>query len=402
MSEGVAPPPPSDTLPRDPRDFHLDTLHIPVNEPLNSLRRKDQSLTDCRSDSPVTRTKKGLVGVSLARAFRKVFRSRTPSPSTDEREDEREDYPNSESEDAKLETSSDSECQNVDTCGTEAKVKGLPVLSVLNNNSVLSSPSEDVSSSSMKDFLSPHTPLLGKSHTYSALSEALHHAFLEGMICSGAEDVSILSCEDLHSQGSKSDNDYALSKSIDYSLNNKKSATCVLSEVRETLKKTLEHRPSIAVPAVSSRSGTYPDVFDAGTDDDSSSHHSQEDKQESHTSHDNEPKSILGNLFSSRRPSLAPPADDSKHEEMGAPQASPRLRLKESFPHGEHKGHKKLGDKLSKVAGVSTLCWSFFSKGKMYAFLSSHSATSLGVVSGWCHRTSHTHCSCLYLPSPLW
>ena len=352
MSEGVAPPPPSDTLPRDPSDFQLDTLHIPVNEPFNSLRRKDHLLPDCRSDSPVTRTKKGLVGVSLARAFRKVFRSRTPSPSTDEREDE----PNSESEDAKLELSSDSECQNVDTCGTEADLKELPVLSVLNNNSVLSSPSEDVSSSSMKDFLSPHTPFIGKSQTYSALSEALHHAFREGMICTGAEDVSILSCDDLHSQSSKSDNEYVLSKSIDYSLNNKKSASCVLSEVRETLKKTLEHHPSIAVPTVPNRRGSYNEAFDIGTDDDSSSHHSQEDKQELHTSHDNEPRSILGNLFSSRRPSLAPPADDSKHEETGLPQTSPRLRLKETLPHGEHKGHKKLGDKLSKVAEVSTLC----------------------------------------------
>ncbi|XP_050731196.1 multiple C2 and transmembrane domain-containing protein-like isoform X3 [Eriocheir sinensis] len=350
MSEGVAPQPPSDTLPRDPSDYHLDAFHITVSEPLTSHSRRDQPLTDCRSDSPVTRAKRGLVGVSIARAFRKVFRSRTPSPSTDEREEEREEEPNSEPEDAKLETSSDSECQHADSCEPQPEVKGLPVLSALNNNSVLSSPTEDVSSPIMKDFLSPHTPVLGKSQTYSALSEALHHAFLEGMICSGAEDISILSCDDLQSQSSKSDNDYALTKSIDYSLNNKKSASCVLTEVRESLKKTLEHRPSIAVPSASTKPGTFPEACDAPTDDDSSSYHSQEDKHESHTSQDHEPKSLLGNLFSSRRPSLAPHAEDAKHEEAGAPQASPRLKLKESFAH-EHKGHKKLGDKLSKVAG---------------------------------------------------
>ena len=386
MSEGVAhPPPPSDTLPRNPSDLHLDTLHIPSSEPLHSHRRKDQPPADCSSDSPVTRTKKGLVGVSLARAFRKVFRSRTPSPSTDEREDEA----NSESEDTKLETSSDSECHNADTCVSEAEVNGLPVLSVLNNNSVLSSPSEDVSSSSMKDFLSPQTPLIAKSQTYSALSEALHHAFLEGMICSGAEDVNILSCDDIHSQGSKSDNDYAFSKSIDYSLNNKRSPSCVLSEVRETLKKTLEHRPSIAVP---SRPGSYHEAFDAATDDDSSSHHSQDDKHESHLSLDTEPRSILGNLFSSRRPSLVPPTDDTKNEDTGVPQASPRLRLKESVSHGEHKCHKKLGDKLSKVAEVSTCFQPFFSKGKCHA----HPSHPLSVVK--LRRCSsdagrHTHCS---------
>lgn len=355
MSEGVAPPPPSDTLPRDPSDYHLDAFHITVSEPLNSHRRGDQPLTDCGSDSPVTRAKRGLVGVSLARAFRRVFRSRTPSPSTDEREEEeREEEPSSEPEEAKLETSSDSECQHADPCRPEPEVKGLPVLSALNNNSVLSSPTEDVSSPTMKDFLTPHTPVLGKSQTYSALSEALHHAFLEGMICSGAEDISILSCDDLHSQSSKSDTDYSITKSIDYSLNNKRSASCVLAEVRETLKKTLEHRPSIAVPSASSKPGTFPEACDAPTDDDSSSYHSQEDKQETHTSQDHEPKSILGNLFSSRRPSLAPHADE-KHEEVGAPQASPRLKLKESFAL-EHKGHKKLGDRLSKVAGVSSVC----------------------------------------------
>lgn len=356
MSEGVAPPPPSDTLPQDPSDYHLDAFHFTVSGPLDSYKRPDQPLSHCRSDSPVTRPKKGLVGVTIARAFRKVFRSRTPSPSTDEREEEeREEEPSSEPEDAKLETSSDSECQNADTCKPEAEVKGLPVLSALNNNSVLTTPTEDGNSPTMKDFLSPHTPVLGKSQTYSALSEALHHAFLEGMICSGAEDINILSCEDLHSPNSKSDHDYSLTKSIDYSLNNKKSATCVLAEVRETLKKTLEHRPSIALPSASSRPGTFPEACDAPTDDDSSSHHSQEDKHETHTSQEHEPKTLLGNLFSSRRPSLAPHADEAKYDDPGASQASPRLKLKESYAL-EHKGHKKLGDKLSKVAGVSTEC----------------------------------------------
>ncbi|KAG0719232.1 Multiple C2 and transmembrane domain-containing protein 1 [Chionoecetes opilio] len=350
MNEGVSPLSPSDINTRDPTELHLNSLQIPGNEPLSSLRRKDQPLTDCICDNPVTHPKKGLVGVSIARAFRKVFRSRTPSPSTDEREEEREDAPNSEPEEAKLETSSDYECLDADTFPSKDEVKGLPVLSVLNNNSALSSPTEDVSSSSMKDILSPHTPFLGKSQTYSALSEALHHAFLESMICSGAEDVSIVSCEDLRSQNNKSDNDYSLSKSIDYSLSNKKSASCVLSEVTETLLKTLEHRPSIAVPFVSNKSSIYPEPFDAGTDTDSCSHHSQEDKQESQTSHD-EPRSILGNIFSSRRPSLAPPTNDSKHEETGVSPASSRHRLKETLPHGEYKGHKKLGDRLSKVAG---------------------------------------------------
>lgn len=364
MNEDVpAEPPPSGSEPDSAlhvsaSDSSLNALHITVSEPLNILKKRDSSISAGKGSSPLTRSRRGIVGGSLARAFRKVFRSRTPSPSTDEREDE----VNSESEEVKCEVSSDSECHEglqSRLCvpdGETGDISELPTLSRLNNNSVVTTPSDEKCSTSMKDFQPSHTPMMGKSQTYSALSEALHHAFLEGMICSGAEDISILSCEDIIS---KSDTDSCLNKSIEFPVNNKKSTSSVLNEVREKLRSTLDTQPhysSLAVPSRPDRSRSHSELSDIGTDDDSSSQHSQEEKQESLTHLDIEHKSLLGNLFSSRRTSLMPTADDSKTEE-GATQPSPRLKRKDqpttagSTEHG--KGHKKLGDRLIKVAEVS-------------------------------------------------
>ncbi|KAK3888034.1 hypothetical protein Pcinc_007895 [Petrolisthes cinctipes] len=362
MNEDVpAEPPPSGSDPDSAlhvsaSDPALNALHITVSEPLNILKKRDSTISVGKSGSPLTRSRRGIVGGSLARAFRKVFRSRTPSPSTDEREDE----VNSESEEVKCEVSSDSECHEGShslLCvpdGETGDISELPTLSRLNNNSVVTTPGDEKCSTSMKDFQPSHTPIMGKSQTYSALSEALHHAFLEGMICSGAEDISILSCEDINS---KSDNDSCINKSIDFSVNNKKSTSSILTEVREKLRNTIEtplHCSSLAVPTRPVRSRSHSELSDIGTDDDSSSQHSQEEKQESLTHLDVEHKSLLGNLFSSRRTSLMPTADDSTKTEDGVPQPSPKLKRKDqqsTASHSEHgKGHKKLGDRLSKVA----------------------------------------------------
>lgn len=389
---------------------HLDTLHATISEPFSVLKKRDSLAADCRAPSgALLRNKKTRAAPGpLARAFRKVFRSRTPSPSTDEREDE----VNSESEEVKFEVSSDSESQDglqvltspeVEECVSSAD---LPVLSRLNNNSLVAAPSEDSRSttSSMKDFLPAQHPSLAKSQTYSALSEALHHAFLEGMIVSGAEDVTVLSNEDLHCQGSKSDNESGLSRSIEYSFSNKKSTSCVLSEVSETLTKNLEAPQchSLLVPTVSNRSSTYSEPSDVCTDDEYSSQQSQEekqptqvlpeselkgllgtlfssrrpscvpasddykaedsqqnqeDKQDLNLYLESEPKSILGNLFGSRRPSCIPPGDDLKTEDL-VPPSSPKFKPGKdgsSTPSlsDQVKGHKKLGDKLSRVAEVS-------------------------------------------------
>lgn len=356
MSEGIATEQSLDSLKHDTLHIsvsepHLDALHLTVKEPVN-----------CRGGSPLSRNKKGTVGGSLARALRKVFRSRTPSPSTDEREEDA----NSESEEIKFEEPSDSEHQDgLQMFTTPPNVKDivdgpeLTTLSGLNNNSIITISSEDSKCNSSKDFMPIQSPGLGKSQTYSALSEALHHAFLEGMVCSGAEDISLLSSEELHSQGSKSDSETGTSRSIEYCVNHK-STNCMLSEVRENLRKTLEtplHHHSLLVPTLCNTSKNYSEPSDIGTDDDSSSHHSQEEKQECHFLHENEHRSVFGNFFSSRRPSLVPPTDDTKTE-VSASQPSPKFKPKEGSTTPSHteqgKGHKKLGDRLSKVAEVST------------------------------------------------
>ncbi|XP_069158238.1 multiple C2 and transmembrane domain-containing protein isoform X4 [Procambarus clarkii] len=363
-------------------ETRLDALHVTVTEPLNCLKKKCSPNSECESGSPRSRNKKPAVGISLARALRKVFRSRTPSPSTDEREEDA----NSESEEIKFEVSSDSECQDGLQVFTSPNVENglegteLTMLCKLNNNSVITS-REDKYNSSKKDFLPIQSPGLGKSQTYSALSEALHHAFLEGMVCSGADDISLLSAEDLCSQVSRTDNDAGLSRNPEGFLDekDKKSPNCVLLELRETLKKNLEtplHRHSLIVPTLSNTSKTYSEPSDAGTDDDSSSQHSQEEKHEPQYSlevehrnisqysleveHRNisqyslevEHRNLFGNLFSSRRSSLAPPTDDAKIEETTL-HPSPKLKAKGilATPNPvEGKGHKKLGDRLSKVA----------------------------------------------------
>ncbi|XP_053641513.1 multiple C2 and transmembrane domain-containing protein isoform X6 [Cherax quadricarinatus] len=359
MSEGARVESSSDSLKHDTlhvsaSEPRLDSLQVTVTQPLNCLKKNSPNL-ECLSGSPRSHTKKAAVGISLARAFRKVFRSRTPSPSTDERDE----YANSESEEIKFEVSSDSECQDglqvyKSLPDTENGIEDteLTTLCKLNNNSVISR--EDKCNSNKKDFLFAHNPGLGKSQTYSALSEALQHAFLEGMVCSGAEDISLFSTEDLYSQGSKSDNDTGFSRSTESSLIEKdgKSTNCMLSELRETLKKNLEtplHTHSLLVPTLSNRPRTNSEPSDAGTDDDSSSQHSQEEKNEFHCLLEVEHKNLFGNLFSSRRSSLAPPTDDSKTEETTL-HPSPKLKAKDVLATPEGKGHKKLGDRLSKVA----------------------------------------------------
>ncbi|KAK8739907.1 hypothetical protein OTU49_003260, partial [Cherax quadricarinatus] len=120
----------------------------------------------------------------------------------------------------------------------------------------------------------------------------------------------------------------------------------------ETLKKNLEtplHTHSLLVPTLSNRPRTNSEPSDAGTDDDSSSQHSQEEKNEFHCLLEVEHKNLFGNLFSSRRSSLAPPTDDSKTEETTL-HPSPKLKAKDVLATPEGKGHKKLGDRLSKVA----------------------------------------------------
>lgn len=356
MSEGLSASPPHEGL-------RHDTLQVTINEPLSPLKKKDSGSSDGRCSSPLglhkSPGKKDKVG-SLAKAFRKVFRSRTPSPSTEDRE---EDVGSETGE--KCDLSSDSESHDSHHLLTtfprhaefQESIESQEVTSMVCTSHVRTATNEDSLCDSPKEYLSLTSPGLGKSQTYSALSEVLHHAFLEGMICSGAEDVNVITAsKEMHIQGSKSENDIEQSQSIDYSYSSTKTSSYVSSEDWDSPRKESDvplPQRSLLVPSVSLKSGTFSDHSDVGTDDDSSSQHSRDERQDSVSPQQNEHKPFFGNFFSSsRRSSMIPPSEDNKGDSAAQLSGS---QTKQKDNPGEHgKGHKTLGDTLSKVAEVSS------------------------------------------------
>ncbi|XP_042872323.1 multiple C2 and transmembrane domain-containing protein-like isoform X16 [Penaeus japonicus] len=355
MSEGVSASPPRDGVKHD-------TLQVTISEPLSPLkplRKKDSGSPELRSSSPLgPHKKKDRVGGSFAKAFRKVFRSRTPSPSTEDRE---EDAGSEAGEEFKCDLSSDSDghdshrllLRSRRSPESQESVERHDLASVVLNSHALTTSHEEFMCESPKEFLSVNSPGLGKSQTYSVLSEALHHAFVEGMICTGTEDISVVtSSEELQCQGSKSENDYEHSRSIDCSFSSTKTCSYVSSEECDAQRRDSEvplTKRSLLVPSVSLRSSNYSDHSDVGTDDDSSSQHSRDERQDSVSLHHNDHKLFFGHFFSSsRRSSMIPQAEEHKGEG-----AVPHAKHKDnpSGNPGEHgKGHKTLGDTLSKVA----------------------------------------------------
>lgn len=360
-SEGVSASPPRDGVGHG-------TLQVTISEPLSPLkplRKKDSGSPELRSSSPLGLHKPGKkdrVGGSFAKAFRKVFRSRTPSPSTEDRE---EDGGSEAGEELKCDLSSDSDGHDShrlllrSSRGTESQdsVERHDLAGMLLNSHALTTSNEEFMCESPKEFLSVNSPGMGKSQTYSVLSEALHHAFVEGMICTGTEDISMVtSSEELQGQGSKSENDTEHSRSIDYSVSSTKTCSYISSEEYDVHRRDSEApltKRSLLVPSVSLRSSSYSDHSDGGTDDDSSSQHSRDERQDSaslpHTDH----KLFFGHFFSSsRRSSMVPHAEEPKAE-GGGPHPAKHKDHPAGNP-GEHgKSHKTLGDTLSKVAEVS-------------------------------------------------
>ncbi|KAK7082136.1 hypothetical protein SK128_001094 [Halocaridina rubra] len=167
-----------------------ETLRVTVSDPAGSLK-KDEALSpdSQRSGSPLAFPKVGTVAKvgTLAKAFRKVFRSRTPSPSTEDKEDH-------------FHHSGEARCDSSDYEGQDSfqiimspppiPEDGQEQQHVFTMSSGCDSAflSDDKEKDQARDLLCIHSPGVSKSQTYSALSEALHHAFLEGMVCSGAED----------------------------------------------------------------------------------------------------------------------------------------------------------------------------------------------------------------------
>ncbi|XP_047472791.1 multiple C2 and transmembrane domain-containing protein-like isoform X3 [Penaeus chinensis] len=352
-SEGVSASPPRDGVGHG-------TLQVTISEPLSPLkplRKKDSGSPELRSSSPLGLQKPGKkdrVGGSFAKAFRKVFRSRTPSPSTEDRE---EDGGSEAGEEVKCDLSSDSDGHDGhrlllrSSRGTESQdsVERHDLAGMLLNSHAVTTSNEEFMCESPKEFLSVNSPGMGKSQTYSVLSEALHHAFVEGMICTGT----VTSSEELQCQGSKSENDTEHSRSIDYSFSSTKTCSYISSEEYDGHRRDSEApltKRSLLVPSVSLRSSSYSDHSDGGTDDDSSSQHSRDERQDSaslpHTDH----KLFFGHFFSSsRRSSMVPHAEEPKAEGAG-----PHPTKHKDHPAGnpgEHgKSHKTLGDTLSKVA----------------------------------------------------
>ncbi|XP_066982964.1 multiple C2 and transmembrane domain-containing protein isoform X24 [Macrobrachium rosenbergii] len=356
-----------------------ETLHVTVSDPVGNVK-KDPISPDHRSGAPLTFHKVGTVGGSLAKAFRKVFRSRTPSPSTEDKED---DHFHHGDDLLKCDVSSgDFEFHDGVQAFSSPPGTGDSFSSQIfayDATSVVTSYDEVHNASPLsRDRLHPHSPNVAKSQTYSALSEALHHAFLEGMVCSGADDVNLMSNDDLHIQGSKSENDVGHSKGRDFGVNSR--ASHLPSDEGDNLKREESEfsSHSLLVPSLSNRSGPYSDHSDAGTEDEeeeeeeeSSSQHSrderqhqqQQQQQESHSppEHDhNKSFDLFGNFFShSRRSSMLPQTnseesktDGSKPEVYNIHHPSPHHKsLKDKESGRDHvKGHKSLGDTLSKVA----------------------------------------------------